>query len=165
MFIFVKSMDILKIMKIALLLLIVLIIGCTTNNSTNPQLQKVEKLLTALKDDTVSIETIIDKHFLYTNQLKQSTSQNSKLLLATYRTKLKALRTDLNHQKCEIYTWETAEQKQPAANKDLPKSAIMEQNVFVIFVQDQPKYYLKMQDKKLQSLMPMLKGDLIVGWL
>ena len=148
-----------------LLLFSVLTISCNTNNNTNKELQKVEKLFAALKDNTVSIKTIINEHFLYTNQLKQSTSENSKLLLSSYNTKLKAIRTDLSNQQCRIYTWKAAEQKNAAANKDLPESGKAQKDVFVIFVQDQPKYYLKMQDEKLQSLMPMFKGDLIVGWL
>lgn len=153
------------------LLLSIAIISCDSNNKIHKNnimdqdIKKVEKLFSALKNDALSIDNIIDEHFLYIDQVKQDSSKDSKFLLDAYVAQLTGLRMDLNNQKCEIHTWETAEKKNADANKDLLENDIPLKDVFVVFVQDKPKYYFKMKDEKVQSVTPMLKGDLITGWL
>ena len=158
---------------LSLILLLFLVNNCNFKKNTSNKkykmidqdIKKIENLLKALNDENLSINQVLDKHYMYANNLKQASDKDSILLLDAYILKFTELRKDLKQNKCHAYSWIAAEKKDKEATKNLLESDVVAENVFVIFVNEKPKYYIKMKDKKVESLTPLLKGNKISGWL
>ncbi len=153
-------------------ILMCLVISCTSKKMninkqgkmTNQDIGKIESLLYSLKDENLSIKQVLEKHYLYANII-QASDKDSKTLLEALLYQLGALRKDLRADSTVIYSWEKAKNIDAGATKNLLENDIKLKDVFVVFVHQKPKYYIKIKNKKVQSLTPMLKGETIVGWL
>ncbi|WP_264789795.1 hypothetical protein [Aureispira anguillae] len=121
----------------------------------------VDTFINTAKSDTLSIEDVFNDYIINANVIKAH-----KEMKEAYLVQLKELRQDLAQQTYAVLPWREAEDKQAAATMDLLKNEEDKNNVFVIFVEDEPKYYILVKENEgIQSIIPMRKVDTIIGWL
>lgn len=122
--------------------------------------QAVEAFIEALKNKDLEITQILDDYCLNAALFRKGTA-DSKKYLEMYIQKTVLLRNDLTTFSYQLESFEVSEKKADNSLKELKEK----NGTFVVWVAGIPKHYIKMQNDKVMALMPMTKGDKIVGWM
>lgn len=114
----------------------------------------------------LSNDFIFDEYYLDSKKLRRGSTEADSMLLDTRLQKLMSLRSALSNGKGNrTSSWKYAAKEYPELVHNLLEKDIDLDNVFVISITETAEFYIKTQGSKIQSLTPMVKGDVIVGWL
>ena len=142
---------------------------CNISNSQNSQkmnTQDIDIIQTFLDHvkDQANIENIILTTFPRSTIYKETESSDAKMVWNAYQQKMNDLRKDILTKEYAIKAWKDSEIDKPETH-DLLEDDQADELVYVIWINNHPTHYIKLESDSIQSILPLLKNGTITGWL
>lgn len=150
-------------------ILLFFICGCNLSNSQNSQEMKTQQIdiiqvfLDQVKEQT-NIESMILSTFPRAAMYKEADSTDAKMVWDACLQKMTDLQTDIQTKEYAIKAWKDSEKDNPETH-DLLEGNQADGLVYVIWINDHPTHYIKLENGSIQSILPMMKSGTITGWL
>lgn len=120
----------------------------------------IEKIQNILQDSSITETKAVDTLFFQIEQVKEQ-KERYKMIIDSF----KEIRNSIKDKSFRVLPWKNSELKHEKNNLDLQENSDYKDEIFVIEIEDKPTYYLLTEEGKIKSMFPIIKGDLIIGWM
>jgi len=144
-------------MKQILIIISIIIFVCCTSTTKDDDNSLIRNFINDIKNEKVTIEQIISNHFSgeYKTSDKKDVIELTNKLLAE-------VRENINTNTYEISLYAEANKKHKIKKI---KDSVDFIYVLTLNENEEQFYYILTENSKINSILPMIKGEMVIGWV